>query len=490
MKRIEHLASIAGDIGAIFRWLSLLALAPFIVIAIFGEWQMTIPMAPVPILFFILGYMLQRVRPNERHPKFSVALVGVALTWLFAALIGAIPFLLGAHMSVTDSLFESMSGWTTSGFSVVPVIDDLPQTLVFWRSYTQWIGGIGIIAFGVAMYNRSAITLSRLYHSEGRPEEFMPSVIGTARRVWVVYLALTVAFTVLILFSGIPLWDSLNLVMVAISTGGFSNHDGGVLYYQNPILEGLLIPVMIAGSLPIQVSILLYYGKCQSFLKSRILHFIAAATLIVSALVIFNLYWNNRMPLSQAVREGVFCVVSGFTTTGFQNSDILAWAPVAVVLLAILMFIGTSLGSTGGGIKVNRVLLTYSALVWWFKRLFVGRSVRIPFRYEGTVYPESVSDVEIAKNMLIIFLYFFTFVSATVFALQITATSFTVYEVVFEVVSALSNVGLSVGYLTPDSPLSIKWLFIFMMWIGRLEFVAVIVLFIGLVKGFDAFEVR
>ncbi len=278
--------------------------------------------------------------------------------------------------------------------------------------------------------------------------------------------------------------------MVAISTGGFSNHDGGVLYYQNQILEGLLIPVMIAGSLPIQVSILLYYGKCESFLKSRILHFTVAAILVVSTLVVFNLYWNNRMPLSQAVREGVFCVVSGFTTTGFQNSDILAWAPVAVVLLAILMFIGTSLGSTGGGIKVNRVLLTYSALVWWFKRLFVGRSVRIPFRYEGTVYPESVSDVEIAKNMLIIFLYFFTFVSATVFALQITATSFTVYEVVFEVVSALSNVGLSVGYLTPDSPLSIKWLFIFMMWIGRLEFVAVIVLFIGLVKGFDAFEVR
>ncbi len=490
MKRIEHLASIAGDIGAIFRWLGILALAPFIVIVIFGEWQMIIPMAPVPILFFILGYLLQRIRPNERHPKFSVALVGVALTWLLAALIGAIPFLLGAQMSITDSIFESMSGWTTSGFSVVPVIDNLPQTLIFWRSYTQWIGGIGIIAFGVAMYNRSAIALSRLYHSEGRPEEFMPSVTGTARRVWIVYLALTVAFTVLILFSGIPLWDSLNLVMVAISTGGFSNHDGGVLFYQNPMLEGMLIPVMIAGSLPIQVSILLYYGKFQPFIRSRILHFITAATLTVSALVVFNLQWNNGMPLLQAIREGVFCVVSGFTTTGFQNSDILLWTPVAVVLLTILMFVGTSLGSTGGGIKVNRVLLTYSALVWWFKRLFVSRNVKIPFRYEGVTYPESISEVEIAKNMLIIFLYFSTFVAATVFALQVTATTFTVYEVLFEVVSALSNVGLSVGYLTPGSPLPIKWLFIFLMWIGRLEFVAVIALFIGLVKGFDAFEVK
>ena len=128
-------------------------------------------------------------------------------------------------------------------------LDTMPKTLIFWRSFMQWVGGIGVIAFGIAMLSRSGLTQIQLYRSEGRSEELMPSVVSTGRRMWAIYVFLTVVFTGMVLLSGIPLWDAINLVMVSLATGGFAPHDAGMFYYNNPLLEALLIPVMLAGAL-------------------------------------------------------------------------------------------------------------------------------------------------------------------------------------------------------------------------------------------------
>ena len=209
--------------------------------------------------------MISHIPHQDLEPSSSVTIAAVALSWLAIALIGALPFVFGLHMTYVDSVFEAMSGWTGTGFTMITSLDTTPKTLLFWRSFTQWIGGIGIIVFGISLRRKTRISLFRLYRAEGREEELVSASVSSSRRMWMIYLVLTFAFTGLIMLSGIPLWDSLNLVMVAIATGGFTLHAGGLGYYNNPLLEALLIPVMLAGAIPFKVFFFLYHGKIMQY---------------------------------------------------------------------------------------------------------------------------------------------------------------------------------------------------------------------------------
>jgi trk system potassium uptake protein TrkH len=209
-----------------------------------------------------------------------------------------------------------------------------------------------------------------------------------------------------------------------------------------------------------------------------------------SLFVTLELYLFDRFPLTTALRQGVFSTISGFTTTGLQNTDLHTWVPTALMVVTLLMMVGGAAGSTAGGIKANRVVLAYAGLVWWFKRYFVRGHVVVPFKYEGRVIPKKISDLEISKNMLIIILYFLTIAIASIIVIHFPIGPFQTTEVVFELVSAMSNVGLSTGFLTPASPLLVKWIAILLMWIGRLEIVPVIILVMGLVKGFESQVVK
>ena len=312
----------------------------------------------------------------------------------------------------------------------------------------------------------------------------MPSVVSTGRRMWVIYFFLTVMFTGLVLFSEIPLWDAVNLVMVSIATGGFSLHDAGMSYYNNELLEILLIPVMMAGALPFKVYFLIYRGKFRAFFRDPVVRLIIALSILGSVVVAINLYFFNNVALDDAFRQGFFCTISGYTCTGLQDST-LQWTALPLIVITLLMMIGGAAGSTSGGIKTNRVILGYEGLVWWFKRLFVRGSVIVPFKHEGRNIPTRISEVELSKNMLVIFLYVIMIFIALLLALHLAPTPFEVHQVVFELVSAASNVGLGIGYLTPASPDVIKWLFIFVMWIGRLEIIPVLILAMGIIRGFE-----
>ncbi|MGB4235459.1 MAG: TrkH family potassium uptake protein [Methanoregulaceae archaeon] len=484
MKRLGHLAIIAHDMGVIFGFLALITLVPLIVLLVFQEWTMMIPMGSVPVIFFSLGFLISKVPKTTYQPSLSVALVAVALTWLIVALVGAVPFVLALEIPWTDGVFESMSGWTDTGITVMTSLDTMPRTLIFWRSFTQWLGGIGVIAFGIAMLSRSGLSQSQLYRSEGRSEALMPNVVSTGRRIWVIYFVLTLVATGLILFSGISLWDAVNLAMAAISTGGFTPHDAGMLHYDNFHLEFLLIPVMIAGALPFKLYFLFYRGKFGVFFKNPVVRLLLALSFTGSAIVILNLYLFNQYHIAEAIRWGAFNTVSGITSTGFQNSSLL-WLPLPVMVIMLLMLIGGSSGSTAGGIKINRIILGYEGMVWWFKRLFVRGSVIVPFKHEGRNIPTRISEVELSKNMLIIILYLLVVFVGIILALHLAPTTYDVIQVTFEIISAVSNNGMGYGYLNAASPVSVKWLFIFVMWIGRLEIIPVLILVVGLVRGFD-----
>jgi trk system potassium uptake protein TrkH len=241
---------------------------------------------------------------------------------------------------------------------------------------------------------------------------------------------------------------------------------------------------MIAGALPFKVYFITSRERFRKLFKNPVLRLILALTLVASSIVILNLYLFNHYTLVDAARFGGFSTVSGLTSTGLQNSSF-QWVPLPIIIIMLLMLIGGSSGSTSGGIKVDRILLGYEGLIWWFKRLFVRGSVMIPFKHEGRNIPVRISELELSKNMLIILLYLLTVFIAVILALHLAPTQLEIHEVTFEVISAVGNNGMGYGYVTAASPMSVKWLFIFVMWIGRLEIIPVLILVMGLIRGFE-----
>ncbi len=485
MRRGPYFSTILSDTGGLLLLASPVTGIPLIVALLFQEYDILLPLLTVPVGFAVTGVVLSRLPRSAREARFSAALCTIAVVWLLCAVISTIPFILCLKMSFSDSLFEAMAGWTGTGLTLMAGLESLPHGLLFWRTFMQWLGGLGVIALTSAIANRSALFSSPLLRAESRSEALIPSMFVTGRQLGSLYLVFTLIAVPLLMVSGISFWEALNLGLSTISTGGFCIHDAGVLYYASPLLEGLLIPVMIAGALPFKLYFLMYRGKLRPFFRDRVVHLILALALVGSAVVTLDLHIFNNFPLETAVRQGFFCTISGLTCTGLQNSD-LHWVAGPLIVITILMMIGGAAGSTSGGIKANRVILGYEGLVWWFRRFFARGKEMVPFRHEGKVIPTRISEVELSKNMLIIVLYVLIIFVATVIGLHLAATDFKVHEVVFEEVSTMSNVGLGLGYLVPTSPLSTKWIFIFLMWIGRLEIIPVLILAMGLVRGFEA----
>lgn len=483
MTRIEHIAMIAHDMGLIFEFLGVASLLPFLVLVVFREWNLILPMATAPVTFLVLGYVISHLPYRDIEPSFSITMSAVALGWLAIAFIGALPFVFGLGMSYTDAVFEAMSGWTGTGFTMITSLDTTPGTLLFWRSLTHWVGGIGIIAFGISLHRKTRLSLFRLYRAEGREEELVSATTSSGRRMWMIYTVLTFAFTGLVMLVGVPLWDSLNLVMVAIATGGFTLHAGGMAYYNNPMLEVMLIPVMLAGAVPFKIFFFLYNGKVGNMYRDPIVRILLGIALAGSLLTSLDLYMFGNISLQEAFRQGTFMAVSGLCTCGLQNSNPHSWAVIPLAVVTMLMFIGGAMGSAAGGIKVNRIIIAYEGVIWWFRRFFVSSRVMVPLRFGGRTVSKELSELAISKNLLVIVVYVLTIFIATILTLHLYITSFRLEEVVFELVSALSNAGLSVGFISTASPGAIKWLFTLLMWMGRLEIVPVVIIGMGFVKG-------
>jgi trk system potassium uptake protein TrkH len=349
----------------------------------------------------------------------------------------------------------------------------------------QWIGGIGIIAFMIALASSSGLLSSKLFRTEGRDESLMPSVIATGRALWKIYGMLTFIAITLILFTGLSLWESVNLAFAAVSTGGFTLHEGGIMYYNNYALQLLIIPIMIAGALPFKLYYLIAENRRWSLFGDEQVKLFFLFTGVGVAVITYDQVFFGNLEIMAALEQGLFMTVSALTTTGFQNADIHSWAGVTLFFLTMLTFIGGASGSTAGGIKLNRVAFAFRTLFWWFRRLYVSGKVLLPFRIEGKVIPRATAELEAAKNMLVIVLSVVAIFIATLVVLQFHVTSYGINDVVFEVVSAFSTCGINTGYVSPDMPLLSKWIFIAVMWVGRLEVLPVVMLLIALFKGPD-----
>jgi len=485
MRRLLYLSTIAADLGDIFFFIAPLTAVPLVVAVLFAEWSLFLPMATVPVVFFLLGTGMKHLPRNERENRLSTSLCSIALFWIACAMVSGLPFMFGLNMSFTDAVFEGMAGWTGTAFTMLPSVDTTPYTLLFWRTFMQWIGGIGIIAYVIALASSSGLFQGRIYRTESREEPLMPSIVSTGRAIWKIYGLLTFVALGVILFTGLSLWDSVNLALSAISTGGFSVVDGGVSSYHNIMLELLLIPIMIAGALPFRLYYLISENRRISLFGDEQIKLFAVIAAAGTAVLAYDPVYFRNTDIPTALGQGLFMTVSALTTTGFQIADIGSWASVTLVFLAMLIFIGGAAGSSSGGIKLNRVVLAFRALVWWFRRLFVSGKVLIPFKSEGRVIPRATAELETAKTLLVIILSVLVIFVSTLVVIQFHITTFPITDVLFDVISAFSTCGMTTGYVSSSMLALSKWVFILVMWVGRLEVIPVLVLFLALFRGSD-----
>jgi trk system potassium uptake protein TrkH len=403
-----------------------------------------------------------------------------ALGWVGACLLGALPFYLGPELqlqSFTDCVFESTSGFTTTGASILTNIEALPHGTLFWRSLTHWLGGMGIIALSVALLPLLGVGGMQLFRAEVPgpvAERLTPRISQTAKLLWGVYVLLTALETVALMIAGMSLFDAVCHAMATLATGGFSTRDASVGAYANPVIDWIIIVFMVLAGTNFTLHYLALTGKVKAYWEDDEFRFYVAVMLLATAVVVVPLLAVGFYPeMHDTLRQGLFQTASIMTTTGFGTADYLLWPPVAGTVLLVLMAVGGCAGSTGGGIKVMRLLLLTKVAKLELQKLVHPRAVTTLW-FNGRAV-----STNLAHNVLGFFLlYALVFVSAV---LILTLGGRDLVTAIGATAATLGNIGPGLGDVGPASNYAFllgweKWLLSFLMITGRLEIYTVLVL--------------
>jgi len=407
------------------------------------------------------------------------AYVVVALTWVIFSFFGMFPFLIhGSMTSITDAYFETMSGFTTTGATVIDNVEALPHALLFWRSLMQWIGGLGIVFFTIAILPSLVGGSVKVFAAEATGpmrSKMHPRLSTSAKWIWSIYVLLTIVCALSFWLAGMDWFDATNYSMSTTATGGFSTHNG-TIFLAKPSIEYLAILFQFLAGINFT---LLYIGifklKIGTLLRNSEFKMYVAAIVVATVWIMYLLITRMDYALEPAFRSSLFQVVSFITTTGLSNTDAGAWPHITWVILMVLMFMGACAGSTTGGFKSVRVLMLLKVL----------RNELRHILHPNAVLPVKMSGQSIPQNRLVTLLAFFTLYVIT---LLITATIMSVAGVDFTnavtiSLSLISNVGAGLDTnIGPqmswaDLSVGIKWLCSLLMLVGRLEIMAVLVLF-------------
>ncbi|WP_178990169.1 TrkH family potassium uptake protein [Winogradskyella schleiferi] len=433
---------------------------------------------------------MYRTKDHRKEMNKREGYIVVAFGWIVMSLSGTLPYVATeAIPSFTDAFFETMSGYTTTGASILNDIEIIPEGVLFWRSTTHWIGGMGIIVLAIAILPLLGVGGMQLFAAEAPGpggDKLHPRITDTAKRLWLIYVGYTVAETILLQIAGMSFFDAINHALSTLSTGGFSTKNASVAYWNdNPAIQYIIIFFMFLAGTNFVLSYYLFKGKVGKVLQDEefklYFKFIAVFTIIAAVLIYFRADLSlssidHPMVLGQgesAIRHGLFQVLSVITTTGFVTADYTLWTPFLTVFFFGLMFLGGSAGSTSGGVKVMRQLILIKNSFIEFKRALHPNAI-LPVRYNG----KSVSK-DIVFNVLGFFiLYMLSFIiGALVFSMfQMDFTS-----AIGLSASSLGNVGPALGDFGPVNnyaalpPLG-KWWASFLMLIGRLELFTVLIL--------------
>ncbi len=436
-------------------------------------------------VFLMVGTKNHRKEMNKRE-----GYIVVAFGWIVMALSGSLPYLLTSTIpEFTSAFFETMSGYTTTGATILNDIEVVPKGVLFWRSTTHWIGGMGIIVLAIAILPLLGIGGMQMFAAEApgpSADKLHPRITDTAKRLWLIYFGYTAAETILLKVAGMSFFDALNHSMCTLSTGGFSTKNASVAYWNGqPIIQYIIIVFMFLAGTNFVLSYFAFKGKVQKAIQDEefklYFKFIAIFTIIAAVIIYFNadaslssiehpMVWGKA---ESSFRHALFQVLSVVTTTGFITADYTLWSPFLVVFFFGLMFLGGSAGSTSGGVKVVRHLILIKNGFLEFKRALHPNAI-LPVRYNK----RSIQG-EIVFNILGFFiLYMLSFI--------VGALVFSMFQIDFEssiglAASSLGNVGPALGNFGPVNnyaalPLLAQWWASFLMLIGRLELFTVLIL--------------
>lgn len=443
--------------------------------------------AIVTMLFGVMAMFY--TRGHKKEVKRKEGYIVVTFGWVIMSISGTLPYLFsGAIPSITDAFFETISGYTTTGASILNDIEALPAGILFWRSLTHWIGGMGIIVLAIAILPLLGIGGMQLFAAEApgpAGDKLHPRITDTAKRLWLIYFGYTVAETILLKLAGMSLFDAMNHSLATLSTGGFSTKNASLAYWSaQPLIQYITILFMFLAGSNFVLSYFAFTGKVQRILKDEEFKYYSIFIVLFAIIAFLVVYFRTEVPVSDfhpmvwgeaesAFRHALFQVVAIVTTTGFVTADFTAWTPFLTVFFFGLMFLGGSAGSTAGGIKVMRHLLIIKNGILEFKRTLHTNAV-IPVRYNEKTVTE-----HIVYNIIAFFvLYMLLFIIGSL-VLGFMGLDFV--SAIGGSASSLGNVGPALGSLNPVSnyaslPNAGKWWCGFLMLLGRLELFTVLIL--------------
>jgi trk system potassium uptake protein TrkH len=428
-------------------------------------------------LGIVLGFIFFKLTYRSEHSlSIRSGAVVVAVAWVAAVAIGALPFIIGGQLSPLDAVFESMSGWTTTGLTMLD-LRGARAIYLFWRSFMQFAGGAGI-----AVLMLSAVIgpkASRLYEAEARNDRFLPSVIDTSRILLRLYLTYLLIGVLLYVTMGMSWFDAINHSMAALSTGGFSTFSESIGHWNSLPIEIVTIVLMILGATNFATHhALLQRKRLKVLLDNEFILFFFLISLSVP-LIVYALISTFNLELAHTIRISLFQAVSALTTTGFQTISFPNWNESTIFLIVLLMIIGGGTGSTAGGIKLYRVSIVLKSIYWSVVyHLFPKSAVlRRSINKQGEIV--LVNNEHLVEVLTYTFLYLLTYLTGVIIFML---CGFGLQESMFEFASALGTVGLSTGATGPGMPALAKIVQILGMWLGRLEFMAIILAITKLIK--------
>jgi len=478
-------------VGALVKYLSLTFLLPLAVALGYGEspW----PFAAAAVCSFGTGFAVERATRGKEQVGAREGFLVVSLTWLVTAALGAIPYLLSGNdelSSPLDAYFEAMSGFTTTGSSVVTDLEGLTHSLALWRQFSQWLGGMGIIVLALAVLPRLRVGGRQLFESEvpgPETERLTASIRETARRLWLLYFGLTVTLIAILTALGLTgldermdLYEAAAHAFATMPTGGFSTQGRSIEAFGAATQWTLSLFMLLAGMNFALLFAALVQRRTRPLLRDQELRLYLALLGVGTLVLALELAGEGLYAGEQAIRHAVFQTVSTVTTTGFASADFTTWTTLTAVILVGLMFIGGSAGSTAGSVKVVRHLLIGKVLRRELDQT-VHPEIVSPIPLNGSVVQERTLRAVIAFVLLYVGLFA---VGALLITLDeaLANSRVTAFEAVAASATTLGNVGPAFGFagpmgsFEPFSDLS-KAVMIVLMWLGRLEIIPVIVLF-------------
>lgn len=440
-----------------------------------NEWK---AYAVVAVVSLLIGVLLSFKKPKRNVFYSKEGFVTVALAWIILSLCGAVPMkLTGEIPSYLDAVFEATSGFTTTGASILTDVEALSQTTLFWRSFTHWIGGMGVLVFLLAVVPLTGGHTMQLMKAESPGPsvgKFVPKVRQTAFILYSIYFAMTVLEVVLLLAGGMPWFDSICTSFGTAGTGGFAIKNSSLAFYQSNYLQGVVTVFMILFAVNFSVYYLLLAKKFSQALKNEELICFLSIIALSVACITFNIkdeFYGGSV--YNAFHNAAFSVASVISTTGYATADFSKWPQLSQFILLLLMFVGASAGSTGGGMKVSRVLLLFKSSAREVSKIIHPRSVRLVKLDKKRV------DPEVVKNTTSFFVI--SVIVYAVSALVVSLDGFDMTTTVSAVAATMNNIGPGLSLVGPAGNFSMfsnlsKLVMIFDMLAGRLEFFPMLVL--------------